>query len=595
MNSAVQKALFGCFFALSLFSGCKTVARDPASQNDLDSMQLAGTSDKNADKSVTPTAVAGSSGTLLAVPGKDQLKKNAMDAAILANLEIGSPAGIRAAVERIDGDTRGMTDSNRIALAVAYEMMSIMYPLESVSWTMPAVPDTGSYIGAIRSARMGVYDYNTGNSDFLARVLPSLVMVISSTPGDYYTDAEAALVKLVALNEKSVLPLYFLGLLAERQKKDSIAADYYRKAWELDSSCYPAGIGFARSLIQREQGAQALVVARSLLTRFPENLQMIQLCAEAAFAMKDWNAADPYVLKALKMDSDNTHYLLMRARILVEHKEYFKANSLLDAFATTNRTDKSYLLLRSRVIREWNKNLASAIAVLQDAQRLYPDDIDVLLSSAEVCYQSGSAINQLMGRDFVQAALSKDGDNRTAMSLLVLDYIHVNEWTEAIKLGERLVSLYPSDDTRILLVRAYLGASQPSRAAALAKILYSVLTPSDEVTGLYLQALVDAGDTRTAATILSSRMDSASASLKSVLFYHESRMASNPESELSSLRSSLLSDSRNSASLFAMYQWYYEKADYRKAEYYLKQVIALNPSNAKYVQLLAKLTEQLAR
>lgn len=595
MNSAVQKALFGCFFALSLFSGCKTVARDSASQNDLDSMQLAGTSDKNADESVTPTAVAGSSGTLLAVPGKDQLKKNAMDAAILANLEIGSPAGIRAAVERIDGDTRGMTDSNRIALAVAYEMMSIMYPLESVSWTMPAVSDTGSYIGAIRSARMGVYDYNTGNSDFLARVLPSLVMVISSTPGDYYTDAEAALVKLAALNEKSVLPLYFLGLLAERQKKDSIAADYYRKAWELDSSCYPAGIGFARSLIQREQGAQALVVARSLLTRFPENLQMIQLCAEAAFAMKDWNAADPYVLKALKMDSDNTYFLLMRARILVEHKEYFKANSLLDAFATTNRTDKSYLLLRSRVIREWNKNLASAIAVLQDAQRLYPDDIDVLLSSAEVCYQSGSAINQLTGRDFVQTALSKDGDNRTAMALLVLDYINANEWPEAIKLGERLVLLYPADDTRILLVRAYLGASQPSRAAALAKILYSASAPSDEVTGLYLQALVDVGDTRIATMILSSRMDSASASLKSVLFYHESRMASNPESELSSLRSSLLSDSRNSASLFAMYQWYYDKADYRKAEYYLKQVIALNPSNAKYIQLLAKLTEQLAR
>lgn len=595
MNSVRVSFCTALVCAFFLFIGCTTVHSGSSSQKNQSLVKLSGISDTANSAAVSPAAVGNNAGTPLAVPTKEQLKKNNMDSAVLGYLETGSPDSIRMAVERINADSRGMTDANRIGLAVAGELMKTLYPAEPMNWSIPAVPETGSYIAAIRSAQMGVYDYNTGSNDFFSLVLPSLVLLISTTPGEYYTDAQVSLQKAASLNNKSVLPPYFLALIAERQGKISVADDFYKNAWNLDSSCYPAGIGYIQSLIRKGNGTAALDVSRILVSRYPDSVRFLQLCAESAFAMKDWNAADPYVLKVLKLEPANTTFLLMRARILVERKEYLKANSLIDAFGTTNRTDKNYLLLRSRVVREWNKNLVMATSILQEAQQLYPEDIDVLLSSAEVCYQASQTINSLSGRDFVTQVLKKDPANKTALSLLVSDYINGGEWQNAVKNGEQLVSMYPGDDSRALLLRSYLGSLQVERAVTLAKTLYSVPNPADEIVSLYLQALVESGDFRTASGVISARMNDSSSSFKSVLYYYESRLTSDSDRKLSSLRSSLLADPRNTLGLFAMYQWYLDKADYRKAQYYLKQVIALDPANKKYTQLLANLDSLLAR
>lgn len=584
------------------FSGCSSSPAVPAGAPvtlagpDSAPVNLSGATKQKDTGTVSPSAaVSGGGGTLLAVPSKDQLRKNMLDGSILGFLEQGSPDSLALAVERINADSRGMTDQSRIALAVAGEMMKMLYPLVPFDWPIPSVPESGVYIGAIHSAQLGVYDYNTGDSDFLSMVLPSLVLSISGMPGDYYGDAERTLLRAASMNPKSVLPPYFLALIAERQGKNAIADEYYKKTWDMDSSCYPAGIGYVRSQLRKSNGGAALEVGRILVTRFPENIPIVKLCAEASFQVNDWAAADPYVLKVLKAEPDNTAYLLMRARILIERKEYLKANSLLDAFATINRTDKNYLLLRSRVIREWTKNLLSATTVLQEAQRRYPDDIEVLLATAEVCYQTGQPINQLGGRDFVRQVLAKDGQNRTALALLVTDYLTAGEWQNAVKSGEQLVALASTDANRQLLIRAYMGAGQSARAVSLAKTLYAAPAPSDDLTALYLQSLVASGDTRTASAIIASRMGDASSTLKSQLYYYESRLAADPDSRLSSLRSCLLADPRNSQGLFAMYSWYFDKSDYRKAQYYLKQVIALDPLNKKYSTLLVKLDELLAR
>jgi len=79
-------------------------------------------------------------------------------------------------------------------------------------------------------------------------------------------------------------------------------------------------------------------------------------------------------------------------------------------------------------------------------------------------------------------------------------------------------------------------------------------------------------------------MPTASPNLKSILFYEQSCIAITDSSKLAALRSSLTSNPRNSDSLYALYLYYYEKADYRKARYYLRQVIALNSSDAELLQ-----------
>lgn len=586
-----------CLIAIPLI-GCQTPSNAqraaPSVSGGESPVVLSGKTDSGDSGAVSPSSVTETGGTVLAVPSKEQLKKNSLDGAALALLEIGSPDTIRQAVDRINGDPRGMTDQNRVALAISGEIMKILYPLEPVTWPIPAIPDTGTWISAIRSARMGVYDYSAGSADFLSLTLPSLVLVVSSAQGEYLSDAEAALKRASSQNNRSVLPPYLLALLSERQGKTQAADGYYHDAWERDHSCYPAGIAYARSLIRKDSGLQALAVAKELLARYPTATPVTRLAADAAFSTGDWALADPFVLAALKAEPDNTDYLLMRAQILVEHKDYLKANSLLDAFATRNRSDKRYLLLRSRVVREWNKNPASATGFLQEAQQRYPDDVDVMLASAEVCYQTGQPINKKNGRDFVWMVLAKSSENPDALSLLVADYTSSGEWSNAVKYGETLVSISPRDASKVLLVRAYLGAGQAARAVSLSRALYQA-SPSDEITALYLGSLVSTGDTATASALIGARLPSASSSLKSILYYYESKTISDPDAKLSSLRSSLLADPRNKDALYAMYDWYYGKADYRKAQYYLKQVIALDPTNRQYAQLLVKLDELLAR
>jgi tetratricopeptide (TPR) repeat protein len=557
--------------------------------------KLSGKTDTADKETVSPSSVT-SGGTILAVPSREELKKNSFDSTVLGYLENGTPESLRSAVSLVNQDTHGMTDRNRVFLAVAAELMKILYPLEAVNWPMPAVPESDPWIGAVRSARLGVYDYNTGNADFLSLVLPSLVLVTGSANAQgFAADAQAALVKAQSLNPRSVLSLRLLAVLASSQGKQSAADSLNKQAWELDSSCYPAGMDWSRALIRGGEGRKALDIATALASRYPASADIRRLAAEAAFATKDWNLADSYVLAVLKAEPDNASFLLMRVRILVERKEYLKANSLLDAFATTNRTARDYLLLRARVTREWTKNPVSASGFLQDAQRLYPDDPEVLLASAEICYQTNQPLNGQKGRDFVNRVLAAEPSNAVALALLARDYIGIKDWPAAVRTGELLVSSDPSAENRAILVRAYLGSGDAARALALSRALYSAGAPSDEVTTLYLDSLIASGDAKTAASIINGRLDAAVPHLKSVLYYYQSRIAPSSDVRLSSLRSSLLADPRNLDSLSAMYGWYMERKDYRMAQYYLKQVLALDPANKKYIELQKSLEDLLAR
>ncbi len=591
-------AIASAVLALGSASACKSTPAPnmSAPSAPTGTTVLSGKTDDGAAVVVDPAAAGGArGGTTLALPTRDQLRKNSIDSATMALLQVGSPESVREAVTRISSDSRGMTDNNRVALAVAGEIMRILYPLETVSWPTPSVPDGDNYLASIRSARLGAYDYSAGSGDFFSLVLPSFILAVTPIAGDWMADADAALERAAKLNDKSVLPPLFRGMIAERSGNAALAQSFFRRAWEIDGSCYPAGVSLSRQLTRSGNGEEGLRIARTLLARYPESLSMTRLCAEASFNIGRWDEADQYVLAVLKAEPNDAPYLLLRARILVERREYLKANSLLDAFATTSRTDKSYLLLRARVSREWNRNAISATAFLQEAIRLYPDDLDVLLATAEVAYQTGQSVNEKSGRDLVLAALAKQGDNRQAVSLLLHDYIASQDWPNAVKYGERLVAIDSSSVSRILMARAYLGAGNANRAAAIGKNLYAENPSSDEIVALYLSALVDTGDATGAHAVIASRLPSASSSLKSVLHYYESRFILDPDKRLSVLRSSLLADPRNPLALFAMYEWYFARNDYRKAQYYLKQVVALEPSNRRYSQLLSNLDELLAR
>ena len=81
--------------------------------------------------------------------------------------------------------------------------------------------------------------------------------------------------------------------------------------------------------------------------------------------------------------------------------------------------------------------------------------------------------------------------------------------------------------------------------------------------------------------------------MKSFLYYRKSLLQNTESAALADLRSSLISNPRNSDALFRLYEIYYKKSDLRKAQYYLKQVIALNPNDAKMRTLNEQLEAQI--
>ena len=192
-------------------------------------VMLSGKTDTAGKETVSPSSV-NSGGTLLAVPTREELKKNSFDSTVLDYLEAGTPESLRTAVSLVNQDTHGMTDRNRVFLAVASELMKLLYPLETVTWPMPSVPESDPWIGAIRSARLGVYDYNTGSADFLSLVLPSLVLVTGSANSQgFAADAEASLLKAQGINPRSVLSFRLLAVLASSQGKQSVADSFNKK------------------------------------------------------------------------------------------------------------------------------------------------------------------------------------------------------------------------------------------------------------------------------------------------------------------------------------------------------------------------------
>ena len=70
-------------------------------------------------------------------------------------------------------------------------------------------------------------------------------------------------------------------------------------------------------------------------------------------------------------------------------------------------------------------------------------------------------------------------------------------------------------------------------------------------------------------------------------------MTNSDTEKLAALRQSLTANPRNIEPLFELYVYYYKKADYRKAQYYLKQVVSLDSSNEEYLRLNQKLDSLL--
>lgn len=503
---------------------------------------------------------------------------------ILSLAEDGSPEALQELLAKIRKSSVEYEENERVLIFIAFEIMKVVWASQNFQGESPQVPSRNAYVGAVESARNGIYDTSTGNSDFLLCVLPSLVLCSSSIRSDYYAKSESDLREALSFKKDSTLANYLLGLLYMKSGRVEDALSNFRLAAE-KSNAFEINFNLAAVLNDLGRYEESQSITDRLIVAEPSNLGLLKLLAQISYNRADFSSAERYAMLVLTQNPSDLEMVLFRAKVFVKTGEYLKAASLLDVYAKSNLNSKEYFLLRSRVQKEWNKNISAAISTIEKAISLYPDDSEVLLYAAELAGDGERSVGGRSSEELSQQVLKADSENPLALSFLIKNFIDSEKWSDAYNSSKSLMAKDSSNETIGTHVRICLALGYGDEAWNNASALYEK-NPSDEVAiQTYVDAMVRTGRTALASRFINTALGGASNSMKSFLYYQRSFLANGESARLSDLRSAVMANPRNSDALFRMYEIYFEKQDYRKAQYYLRQVIALNPNNANYLRL----------
>nr|WP_318716776.1 tetratricopeptide repeat protein [uncultured Treponema sp.] len=513
-------------------------------------------------------------------------------------VEIGSPQSLRLAYNSLHRSVdEKYTDAERTLLCVICAMMDLAWPSESGSYVSPKILVPDQYTGAVDSVRRGIYDLSTNSSDFLSAVLPSLALLSSGNMDEYYPRAQESLDKALSMRPDSVIANYLMGILCVRTGRNQEALKYLAVAnGKYSSGTREILFAIADTYYRSGNNEMALSIGEQLLITHPQDTSVLDLCSKSAYAMGDLDKTESYIVRMLLIDPDNTDYVLFRAKILMQKQDFIRASSLLDVCARKSQMTREYYILRTRLQYDWNKNYAGAAETAFKAYSLYPNDVEIMLLAAENASASGKSIDGSSAMEVASRVLEKDGSNAKALSICVTELCKIEDYQKAYGLSSRLIKL--ADSTKEDLYRHIdicLALRRTTEANSIATKLYGS-SPSDEDAQMaYIKVMVSSGQSASALRIIEDLLPESNVRMKSFLYYERSFLRTSEDQVLADLRSSLTANPRNKDSLYRLYRIYYGKKDWRRAQYYLKQVVALDPSNATYVRQNSELDGLLRR
>ena len=517
-----------------------------------------------------------------------------IDSSIMADIENGSPDSLRNAVASLRRSTDlEMDEAAKVLAFVASDIMKIVWPSEKVNWDIPVAPEDNPYIGALNSVKQGVFDLSTGNVDFLSTLLPSLVIFNKAYDFSALDNCEKAAKAALELRNNSVLANYVLSRVYEKKQNLEEAEKCLAAAYKSSPKTEEIALSYSRVL--RNNGN--LELASSVLGKISSgtnDILVLKQNAYIAFDVKDYEAAEKYVAKVLQQTPNDLEFLLLRVKILIEKNDYIHAVSLLDVYARQDTDSIDYLLLRARVQLDWSKNTSEATKTIEYALHRYPENIDALMFAARISSETDSPVAGKYADELAAKVLEKRPGNQLAMTYALEGLIHRQNWQEAYNASKSLIA---GGDVSSSVVEKYvnicLKLGRNNEAYDFAKKKFDA-NPSDEILlQTYILAYSSVGNRDSVLKYIDSLLSNSNCSskVKSYLLYRRSFLQQTDEKKLADLRSSLIQNPRNSDSLFRLYELYYAKQDYRKAQYYLRQVVAINPNDSTILKLNEALTK----
>ncbi len=513
-----------------------------------------------------------------------------VDSAILQKVHNGSPDSLREAMSLMRQKSSEYEECEKVLALVSAEIMQLVWPSEKITWDIPVVTEDNPYTGAISSVKQGVFDSSTGNVDFLTTLLPALV-VLNTSDISIYEACENALSSALQLQPDSLLANYLMAIVYEKKRGFANAEKYMSLAYSASPDTSEINLAYSRILRVNGKLAEASKVLNSL-DNTTNDIAVLKQNAYIAFDTGDFDAAELYVARVLQQTPNDLEFLLFRAKILIEKKDYIHAVSLLDVYARQDKSSIEYLVLRAKVQLDWSKNTAAAAETVEKALQLYPDNIDALMFSARISSETDSPVAGKYADELAARVLEKKPGNQEAMTYALDGLIQRENWQEAYTASRNLIALGKvSSEVVEKYVSVCIKLGKYNEAYEYAKERYDE-NPSDELLlQTYILAYSKVGNRDAVLKYIDSLMNNSSSKVKSYLYYRRSFLQLTEDKSLADLRSSLIANPRNSDALFRLYELYYDKQDYRKAQYYLRQVVAINPNDSSFKKLNEALTK----
>ena len=513
-----------------------------------------------------------------------------IDDSVMDGIYKGSPDSLRSAMSALRQKGSEYEENEKVLAAVAADIMKLVWPSEKITWDIPAVSSDNPYTGAIESVRQGIFDSSTGNVDFLTTLLPAIV-IVNTTDSAICASCETALTSALAMQPDSVLANYLMAVLCEKKKDFVTAEKCLDIAYASSSKTEEIGLAYVRVLRMNGKLSAASEVLGKMNTSV-NDISILRQNAYIAFESGNFESAELYVAKVLQQNPNDLEFLLFRARILVEKKDYIHAVSLLDMYARQDSSSIDYLILRARVQLDWSKNTAAATDTVEKALQNYPDNIDALMFAARISSETDSPVAGKYADELAASVLAKYPGNREAMTYALDGLIHRESWQSAYEVCRNLIS---SDKVASAIIEKYVTVciklGKNNEAYEVAKKHYDANPEDETLMQAYILAYCKIGNRDAVLRYINTAINNATPKMKSYLFYRRSYLQLTEEKQLADLRSSLISNPRNSDALFRIYEVYYDKKDYKKAQYYLRQVVAINPNDTSVKKLNEALTK----
>ena len=547
---------------------------------------------------------AASGGVSLSIPaGASRARSyfSSVSPRILSLMEDGSPRSLKLAASLMHRSAaERYSDKEKILMTDCARIMQRAWPSVAVSWETFRVDSLDPYTVALDSVDQGVYSPRASsggmNEDFLTLVLPCLVLISDPSGTKYLADADRALTRALEIRSDSMLANYLMGLLRIRQRRYDDALASLSAALAADAT--RKELLFAKELVYSKQNdyMNVLALGSQLLEAYPQDTTVIKYCCNAYFALGQLDKAEEFAAKVLMVEPDNFSYVLLRAKIFMAKTDFVKASALLDAYARSGAVSRDYYLLRARLQKEWNRNNAAAAETMGRALTSYPDDRKVQLFAAQVASDANISVGGYSALELARKVLAKAPADEDAVRVCLTELMKCsdNEGAYAIS-SAALKGGNTASWLQFMHVDICLACRRIDEAWSLASSLYEKAPKEELSQKCYLKVLVATGRTDKAARLIASLMPSADSQMKSFLYYERSFLYGDEASVLDSLRQSLTSNPRNSDALYRLYQVYYNKKDWKRAQYYLKQVVALNPVDKSVIAKNAELDNLLKK